>query len=165
MFKIYVFIDSQNLNMAIQDLGWKLDFKKFIKFLKDKYKVEKVFLFIGYVEKYEKMYESLRNYGYEIIHKPTLQYSNGTIKGNCDAELVLQCMLEYKNFNQAIIVSGDGDFHCLLKYLKEQGKLFKLGIPDKNDYSALLKEFAEHMFFVSQQEKKLQLKSNTKREA
>ncbi len=160
MFKIYVFIDSQNLNMAIQDLGWELNFRKFIRFLKDKYKVEKVFLFIGYVEKYEEMYKSLKSYGYEIIHKPTLEYGNGKIKGNCDAELVLQCMVEYENFDQAIIVSGDGDFHCLLKHLKAQGKLFKLGIPDKNDYSVLLKEFAPYMFFVSQLKSKLQLGNN-----
>ena len=29
----YAFIDSQNLNLEIQRLGWKLDFKKNIAFL------------------------------------------------------------------------------------------------------------------------------------
>jgi len=30
----YAFIDSQNLNLGIQSLGWKLDFAKFHRYLK-----------------------------------------------------------------------------------------------------------------------------------
>ena len=38
-----------------------------------------------------------------------------------DAELVLHTMIEYPNYEKVVIVSGDGDFHCLIKYLR--GKL------------------------------------------
>lgn len=34
----YAFIDSNNLNLAIQELGWKLDFKRFRIYLKEKHK-------------------------------------------------------------------------------------------------------------------------------
>jgi hypothetical protein len=37
--KVYAFIDSQNLNLGIKDLGWNLDFARFRVYLKDKYKV------------------------------------------------------------------------------------------------------------------------------
>ena len=37
--KIYAFIDSQNLNLGVQDQKWKLDFARFRVYLKDKYKV------------------------------------------------------------------------------------------------------------------------------
>lgn len=37
--KVYVYIDSNNLNLGIRDLGWKLDYKKFRVYLKDKYNV------------------------------------------------------------------------------------------------------------------------------
>jgi hypothetical protein len=47
--KNYAFIDSQNVNLAIRDQGWKLDWKRFRIYLKDKYKVEKVYLFIGFI--------------------------------------------------------------------------------------------------------------------
>jgi hypothetical protein len=47
--KIYAFIDSQNLNLAVKDCGWSLDFARFYVYLKDKYKVKRAFLFIGYV--------------------------------------------------------------------------------------------------------------------
>jgi hypothetical protein len=45
----YAFIDSQNLNLSIQEQGWKLDFGRFRIYLKDQYGVNKAFLFIGYV--------------------------------------------------------------------------------------------------------------------
>ncbi len=44
----YAFIDSQNLNLAIRDQGWALDFKRFRRYLEDKYGVTKAFIFIGY---------------------------------------------------------------------------------------------------------------------
>jgi len=152
--KNYAFIDSQNLNLAIQDLGWKLDFKKFRVFLKDKYKVTKAYLFIGHIAENEAMYTSLKDSGYEIIYKPTLE-KNGIVKGNCDAELVLNCMIEYKNFDKAVIVSGDGDFHCLIEYLDEKKKLLNIGIPSKRHYSSLLRKYTSSFFYVSDYKNKL----------
>jgi len=43
----YAFIDSQNLNLAIREQGWLLDFKRFRVYLAEKYAVNKAFLFIG----------------------------------------------------------------------------------------------------------------------
>jgi len=156
--KIYAFIDSQNLNLAIQDAGWNLDFKRFYISLRDKYKVKKVYLFIGYIAGNENLYTALQNIGYIVVFKPTLERKDGVIKGNCDAELVLHCMVEYPNFDKAIIVSGDGDFHCLIEYLEDQGKLLKVGIPNKRKYSALLRKFARYFFFVSDFRKNLEYK-------
>ena len=34
---IYAFIDSQNLNLAIRDMGWKIDFARFRIYLNEKY--------------------------------------------------------------------------------------------------------------------------------
>src|SRR3989338_2999540 len=105
--KVYAFIDSQNLNLGVRSQGWKLDFSKFQVFLKDKFKVAKTFLFIGYIPKYEKLYASLLKAGYKIIYKPVVESSNKykPTKGNVDAELVLHTMIEYPNFQKAIIVS------------------------------------------------------------
>jgi len=135
----FAFIDSQNLNLSIRELGWILDFRRFRKYLSDKYGVSKAFLFIGFVEGNNDLYKSLQEAGFICIFKPTLKYKDGTTKGNCDAELVLQTMIEYGNFNQAVIVTGDGDFYCLVKYLIEQKKLKALLIPNRKKFSALLK--------------------------
>jgi uncharacterized LabA/DUF88 family protein len=147
----FAFIDSQNVNLAIRELGWRLDFRRFRIYLAEKYGVTKAFLFIGYIEGNANLYKSLQEAGFICIFKPTLKYKDGTTKGNCDAELVLQAMIEYPNYERAVIVTGDGDFHCLAKHLLEQGKLHVLLIPNQFKYSALLKMkiFRPHLRFMN----------------
>ena len=135
----YAFIDSQNLNLAIRELGWKLDFRRFRIHLEEKYAVSKAFLFIGYIEGNTDLYTSLQKAGFICIFKPTLKYKDGTTKGNCDAELVLQAMIEYANYDKGVIVSGDGDFYCLVDHLIEKKKLESVIIPNRFKFSALLK--------------------------
>lgn len=165
----YAFIDSQNLNLSVQgDIenkagkkiyeGWKLDFKRFFIYLKDKYKVNKAYLFIGYVEGNEWLYRLLEDAGYVMIYKPTVVYKNGDKKGNVDAELVLHAMIEMPNYDKAIIVSGDGDFACLIQYLEEQDKLAKILVPNRFSFSSLLNKHRKYMAFVSDLRKKLELK-------
>jgi uncharacterized LabA/DUF88 family protein len=137
----YAFIDSQNLNLAIRDQGWTLDFGRFRKYLADKYGVVRAFLFIGYLPTNQNLYTTLQQQGYILIFKPTLVLSDGRVKGNVDAELVLHAMIEYSNYEKAVIVSGDGDFHCLIKYLRDRRKLEKLVIPNRQKFSSLLREF------------------------
>lgn len=162
--KNYAFIDSQNLNLGILDAGWKLDFMRFRVYLKEKYGVQKAFLFIGYVEGNQDLYTWLQESGYILIFKPTLKQKDGQIKGNCDAELVLQAMIEYKNFDRAVIVTGDGDFHCLVKYFVKKEKLEKLLIPNQKRYSALLKRFpSEYLGFVTDLRKKLERKKSKRK--
>ena len=154
----YAFIDSQNLNLGIQNSGWKLNFARFYIYLKDKYKAKKIFLFIGYVAGNEALYTFLQKAGYIVIFKPTLEYKKqGTThtKGNVDAELVLHTMIEYPNYNKAIIVSGDGDFHCLIEYLEGKEKLGRIIIPNRKSYSQLLWKFREYMDYMNNLRNKL----------
>ncbi len=149
--KIYAFIDSQNLNLGVRSLGWKLDFARFRKYLADKYKVKKTFLFIGYIPNNQLLYAYLQEAGYIVIFKPTIQGKKkgiNSIKGNVDAELVLHAMIEYANYDKAIIVSGDGDFHCLIEYLDKKDKLLKVIVPNKN-YSSLLRKFRKYIVHTS----------------
>ncbi|PIY84777.1 MAG: hypothetical protein COY77_00630 [Candidatus Omnitrophica bacterium CG_4_10_14_0_8_um_filter_43_18] len=151
----YAFIDSQNLNLAIREQGWELDFKRFRKYLEDKYAVTKAFIFIGYIATNESLYTSLQKYGYILIFKPTLSLPDGRVKGNIDAELVLHAMIEYQNYSKAVIVSGDGDFYCLLDYLIKQNKLKKLIVPNRYSFSSLLRKF--HLFMACMNDLKIKL--------
>lgn len=156
----YAFIDSQNLNLGILSAGWKLDFARFRVYLAEKYGVTKAFLCIGYVAGNESLYTALQTYGYICIFKPTLIHKDGTTKGNCDAELVLHTMIEYKNYDKAVIVTGDGDFHCLVMYLRDQEKLSNLLVPNQYKYSALLKiaELHPYIRFMNELKEKLEKK-------
>ncbi|MEI6296583.1 MAG: NYN domain-containing protein [bacterium] len=137
--KNYAFIDSQNLNLNIRSQGWILDFARFRIYLKEKYGIKEAYLFIGYVESNKKMYDFLNRTGYKCIFKPTLGHQDGTTKGNCDAELVLHTMIQFNNFDKAVIVTGDGDFYCLVEYLLKKNKLGFITIPNKSQFSALFK--------------------------
>ena len=158
----YAFIDSQNLNLSIQSLGWRLDFARFSVYLKEKYKVKKIFLFIGYVEGNNDLYKFLQSAGFICIFKPTLKYlkyKDGTTKGNVDAELVLQAMIDYGEYEKAVIVTCDGDFSCLVRHLKKEKKLRCVLIPNIDEYSALLKKSgARHLDFMHNLRKKLEYK-------
>ena len=99
MSKTYAFIDSQNLNLGTsKDIikhgkvvykGWKLDFKKFRRYLTDKFRVNKAFLCIGYIKQNEGLYKQLQADGFELIFKPTVKDHGGKPKGNVDAENVI----------------------------------------------------------------------------
>lgn len=157
---IYAFIDSQNLNLGTgKDLynrnkkkiykGWQLDFKKFRVYLSDKFRVSKAFLFIGYVPGNRILYDSLKRFGYELVFKPTVKDASGKVKGNIDSELVLySAAIEFKNYDKAIVVSGDGDFYCLHDFLLKKNKLFKIIIPNMKSESSLLKKFQNYKFFI-----------------
>ncbi len=147
---IFAFIDSQNLNLGVLGSGWKLDFFKFRIFLREKYKVEKAYLFIGHVAGNEQLYTYLQECGYVLVFKPTLEFKRDDLrvtKGNVDAELVLHTMIQWDNFDEAIIVSGDGDFHCLIEYLSEHNKLHRIIVPN-HKFSSLLRKFAARIVQV-----------------
>ena len=153
----YAFIDSQNLNLGINKLNWKLDFKKFRVYLKEKYKVSQAFLFIGFIPENQDLYSSLQKNGYILIFKPVLFDCDKKPKGNVDADLVLQTMIEFDNFDQVVIVSSDGDFYCLVKYLYEKGKLSRVISPDVKNCSKLLKKTAkEKIVFMDNLRNKLE---------
>lgn len=159
--QIYAFIDSQNLNLGVRDQGWSLDFNKFHIYLKEKYKVSNAYIFIGYLPGNEDLYTKLQSYGYICVFKPTLELKNGKVKGNVDAELVLHTMIQFNTFNKAIIISGDGDFYCLIEYLLNNHKFNRILIPNKDRYSGLLKKLSTPgnniLAFVSDLKSKLML--------
>jgi len=144
----YAFIDGANLHRGIQELGWKLDYRRFRVFLQEKYHVSLAYLFLGYVPEFSGLYRDLQNWGYTLIFKPTLRNANEEIKGNCDAELVLQTMIDFQDFERAVIVTGDGDFACLVSYLIKKNKLACVVSPNPKKCSVLLKRLVpeKHVF-------------------
>ena len=158
----FAYIDSQNLHLGVRrDLGWDLDYRKFRIYLRDKYQVAKAYMFIGFIPDNQMMYQRLQEYGYILVFKPVLINKDGEVKGNVDADLVLQVMRDYmdKEFNQAVIVTSDGDFYCLVEYLYKRGRLLKVISPYIKTCSVLLKKKAkERMIFMDNMKKKLMYK-------
>jgi len=61
-----------------------------------------------------------------------------------------------------VIVSGDGDFYCLIEYLLQKDKLEMVLVPDEVKYSALLKKLSKsdkNIFeFLNRKKNKLEFK-------
>lgn len=148
----YAFIDSQNLNLGIRSLGWRVDYKKLRLYLKNKFNVDQAYMFIGLVSSNQKLYTELQEAGFVLVFKPTVQYfqdGKQTIKGNVDAELVLHAAaIQFHNYDKAIIVSNDGDFACLIEYLVDKDKLLHILAPNSK-YSKLLKPFSSYIVELS----------------
>ena len=167
--RTHVYIDASNLFYGGEkSLGWKIDYQRFLNYLKEKYSAEKVYYFGGVevhdfkydylvqetvpVEQLDKhlsdilknkgqeldeatilligrhlkrvrFYEKLNIFGYSLFLKPVKLYEqeDGLTrrKANCDVDMAFRLMKEKDNFDRAIILSGDGDFLPVLKYMRE----------------------------------------------
>ncbi|MDD5749879.1 MAG: NYN domain-containing protein [Patescibacteria group bacterium] len=121
----YAYIDGNNLYRGVSDSGWKIDFFRFRKWLSDKYGVTKAYYFIGLIPKEKDLYTSLQESGYTLIFKEVVYDSNGRAKGNCDADFVLQSVVDVyeNNCEKQILITSDGDYAGLVKFLQTKNKL------------------------------------------
>ncbi len=135
-----IYIDSANLHKASVELGFKIDYKKFRGWLRQKYNPVNVYLFIGLIPAKTKLYEYLQKCGYILIFKQTISVG-GEIKGNCDTEIVLKATSHFytKEYDQCILLTGDGDFGCLVEFLMQEKVLHSVIAPNKKKCSILLR--------------------------
>jgi len=118
------------------------------------------------------IFDEIKNFLDEIKFKgiypetPVIQSKHAPeiiVKGNVDAELVLHAMIQYNNYDQAIIATGDGDFYCLVEHLNKNNKLLRLLVPNVRKYSKLLKPFAaDKLDFMNNLRNKLEYKKTRK---
>jgi uncharacterized LabA/DUF88 family protein len=73
-----------------------------------------------------KFYQKLDEFGYNLKLKPVKVFKddegNTTKKANCDVDMTFDLMLHSPKYSGAVVLSGDGDFVVVLKYLKKIGK-------------------------------------------
>ncbi|MEK7095529.1 MAG: NYN domain-containing protein [Patescibacteria group bacterium] len=153
----FAFIDEQNVYAELKKCGWKIDYFKFRIYLKEKYNVERAYIFIGRMKEHEDLYELFNQQGFECIFKKVTIFNN-KIKGNCDSDLVLHSLRLIPFYHQAVILSGDGDFTPLIEYLLFHDKLRQLIVPNRHKYSSLLKPFRDHTAYMNDFESRLKRK-------
>lgn len=115
--KNYAFIDSR-----LVDVNWP----RFRVWLRANHRVKKAYIFLAYEAAKAPVYHTLKSAGYELIFKT----------GSITAELVLQAMMDYRLYDQAVIVTGNPDLFCLIKYLIEHEKLRHVIVPDPDGSTA-----------------------------
>ncbi len=155
----YAYIDGANLYNGMVSLGWKLDYRKFRILLTEKYGVRKAYIFIGMIPKYNELYKYLQEAGFTLVFKEVIYDGSGNAKGNCDADLVLQATKDaFENkFDTAVIVSSDGDYAGLVKFLIEKDKLdFIVSPSTEAKCSILLKRTGAKIAYIKDQRSRLE---------
>lgn len=95
-----------------------------------------------------------------------LKDGDGKVKGNVDADMVLRAMIDYNNYDKAVIVTSDGDFYSLAGYLYENNKLKVVLSPHVKTCSTLLKKTAkEKMVYMDNLKNKLKYSPKIKNTA
>lgn len=137
-----IFIDGANLYKGMKSKTEELDYAKFHRYLTDKYRPKAIYIFIGKVATHQSLYDYLEQCGYKLVFKETLQTKDGEIKGNVDAELVVQSLEDFYeiDYEQGVLVSGDGDFACLIDFWKRKNIKPRILAPNKKYCSYLLRK-------------------------
>ncbi len=146
------YIDGANLNSALKELGWTLDYKRLRVWLSEKYDVQRAYIFIGLIPKYKNLYTYLQESGFTIVFKEVIYDGSGKPKGNCDADLVLQAAKDAyeNNFEKAVIIASDGDYSSLVKFLIEKDKLLVILSPSiEEKCSVLLKRTGAKIVYIN----------------
>ncbi|MFA6585602.1 MAG: NYN domain-containing protein [Candidatus Paceibacterota bacterium] len=148
------YIDGANLHKGMKALDWEFDYGRFRVWLKEKYRIQQAYLFLGFIPKYKDLYTKLQEQGYTLVFKEVIFDGDGKAKGNCDADIVVHAMQDaYENkFNKVVLISSDGDYAPLVKFLKEKNKIeFILSPYDTKKCSILLKRTGVKISYISDQ--------------
>jgi uncharacterized LabA/DUF88 family protein len=157
--EVNIYIDGNNFHKSALSLEFKVDYKKFYGWLRQKYKAKEVYLFMGYVPSRQNFYNGLKEIGYNIVFKNAV-YKKGLIKGNCDTELVIKvCQDLYeKKFEDFIILSNDGDFSALINFLLHKNKSVKILSPNLKKCSMLIRKTGAKLVDIKPHYHKFSLK-------
>lgn len=135
------FIDGQNLYMNTRAHGWQVDLARFRVYLRDKYQVDKAYYFLGALQSSgKKLYERIKAAGFILVFREHSRSMLSQKKGNVDTDIVFAVMhkiAECESFGQVVLVSGDGDYIKMVKYLLSKNKLKKVLAPNKKSMSSL----------------------------
>lgn len=149
------YIDGSNLHNAVRNLPWEFDYARFRVWLTDKYSIEQAYIFLGLMPKYKDLYKYLQECGYTLIFKEVIYDRDGKAKGNCDADVVVQAMQDaYENkFDKAILVSSDGDYAPLVRFLQGRDKMETVVSPyETSKCSVLLKRTDVKIAYIPDQQ-------------
>jgi len=138
---IYVFIDAANLWEVQKLRGMVFDYRRLKEFIKNKFQGSsiRIFYYTAYpkngtrdysLDNRHKFFTFLeKGLGFVVRKKPlkrvsilTNQGQHIQEKGNLDVELAIDAVHYSKEYDTAVLCTGDSDFLALIRYLRRRGK-------------------------------------------
>ena len=143
-------------------MGWEIDWARFRTYLRHKYRVTQAYLFIGFMPEHNDIYDELQKAGFVLKFKPVLPNGKDGVKGNVNADMVLQTMVDYSRYDKAVLVTSDGDFYSLARHLHDNEKLLAVLSPHRKTCSSLLRKSAkDKMVYMDRLQEKLAKRKGT----
>jgi len=148
--RVAILIDAANLYHAAQVAKMRLDFIQISTWFHQCTDVTALHFYTAYNpedEKQKEFFLQLEEAKYTVVKKPIRKFENLT-KGNMDIELTVDAMMRKDEYDFLILLSGDGDFHYLVKALENSDKkTIILGIGGFTSYE--LHQEADSYFFLN----------------
>ena len=164
----HAFIDGQNLVLGttMSKHPWKVDLYRFREYLRRKYNVTKAYYFIGCInDNLQSLYDMIQDAGFILVFRAHYPDALSNKKGNVDTDIVFTMM---RNFHECtdvdkfFLISGDGDYYKMVKYLNEQGKFGGVLFPARGKASSLYRQLGNDLYdFLDKREirEKIELKN------
>ncbi len=141
--KNIAFVDGQNLHLWTNSENWQVDFARFRVYLNRKFKVEKAYYFLWFLDENEQnLYTKLQEAWFIIVFREHNSNQKWKKKWNVDVDICFEMMKNYSDnndFDKIVLVSGDWDYIKPVKYLIEKNKFKKMLFPS-NKFSSLYKQ-------------------------
>lgn len=138
------FVDGQNLYLSGKAAGLDIDLKRLRVYLREKYKVETAYYFLGSIfDDNADLYEQIQKAGFILVFREYGKEMTSVKKGNVDTDLVFEVMKNFaknKGLDKVLIISGDGDYFRMVKFLIEENKFLKILFPRRKSASSLYKQ-------------------------
>ena len=118
--KVAVLVDNQNIYYSARNLyGGLIDYKVLVNHLVGERHLVRVSAFVvrGHSGQ-EPFFDALRNSGVKLQTKKVQILTDGSKKGDWDVGIAIEAVIIADHVDTIVIVSGDGDFVPLVRYLK-----------------------------------------------
>lgn len=149
----YAFVDAANIIYRDSEPDpWKIDLKKLIKYLKERFGVSKVLYFGGIDNENEKqigLYRKMETWGYDLHLNTVKRFVNERgewyLKADVDSRMTFEMMRLLSEYDRAVLLTGDGDFYWVFEHLLEhKERIWLLASPRKT--AKELKQLFGHRF-------------------
>jgi len=128
--RVFVFVDAANLEKSVQDLGWRVNYRKLKVYFRNNTNLRSIrFYSVAFGNApHNDFLDSLRAKGYRVVTKPLKIIKDGSEpdgeirKADFDVEIAVDAMEKLDKYDTMILFSGDSDFDYLVKALRQKGK-------------------------------------------
>lgn len=120
--RVGVFVDVQNMYYSARNLYQKkVNFGAILKeAVGDRQLVRAIaYVIRAEVEQEHSFFEALSNQGFEVRAKDLQTFAGGSKKGDWDVGLAMDVLKIGPKIDVVILISGDGDYVDLVRYVKE----------------------------------------------